>query len=261
MQPLIITLDGPAGSGKSTVARRLAQRLGLEFLDTGAMYRGLTAHCLDHGIDPAGEAALVVEFLRPARLRFNWKADPPRLHIQQFAHGHAATAPPGVTPPAGESDITPRLRDQDVTLKVSDIAAIGAVRHMMVDAQRDIARTHPRLVTEGRDQGSVVFPDAQMKFYLDARPQVRARRRAEQLAAAGKPADPDQIVAQILRRDHRDVHRADGPLICPGDAVRVDTSEMSLDQVVEHLEERVRQAVSPDVLEGAPAARPAGGGR
>lgn len=259
MQPLIITLDGPAGSGKSTVARRLAQRLGLEFLDTGAMYRGLTAYCLDHGIDPAGEPALVVEFLRMARLRFNWKADPPRLHVQQLLHSHAS--PPAKNLPKGETDLTPRLRDQDVTLKVSDIAAIGAVRQMMVEAQRDIAKAHPRLVTEGRDQGSVVFPDAQMKFYLDARPQVRAQRRAEQLTAAGKPADPDQIVAQILRRDHRDQSRTDGPLICPGDAVKVDTSEMTLDEVVGYLVGRVRESVPPEVIAGGPAARPTGGGR
>lgn len=264
MEALIITLDGPAGSGKSTVARRLAQRLGLEFLDTGAMYRGLTAHCIDHAIDPAGEPSLVVEFLRPARLRFDWQTDPPRLHIQRFVHSHAAQPRPGETAvpaPAAEVDLTPRLRDADVTVKVSDIAAIGAVRQMMVEAQRQIARAHPRLVTEGRDQGSVVFPDAQVKFYLDARPGVRARRRADQLAAAGKPADPDQIVAQILRRDHRDVHRADGPLICPDDAIRVDTSEMSLDQVVEHLEQRVRSTVAPATLESPAAARHAGGGR
>src|SRR5689334_6266608 len=132
MQPLIITLDGPAGSGKSTIARQLARRLGLEFLDTGAMYRGLTALCLDDGIDPAADPAAVVDLAQRFPIRFDWQADPPRLQI-------------------GEHDLTDRLRDPDVTFSVSDVASIGGVRQVMVEAQRQIAAAHPRLVTEGRD--------------------------------------------------------------------------------------------------------------
>ncbi len=226
MQSLLITLDGPAGSGKSTVARRVAQRLGLEFLDTGAMYRGLTALCLDQGVDPTTHPQRVLELLDSAHLHFDWQSDPPRLHGNMGAI---------------DRDVTDRLRDPDVTGKVSDIAAMPQVRAVMVRLQQAIGKAHPRLVTEGRDQGSVVFPDAQAKFYLDAKAQVRARRRAEQLQQAGKAADEKVILDQIVARDQRDQTRPDGPLICPPDALRIDTSEMSLDEVVDMLERCVRQ--------------------
>ena len=222
MERLIVTLDGPAGSGKSTVARRLAQSLGVAFLDTGAMYRGLTAKALERGIDPATEAHAVVELARHYPLRFDWATDPPRLYV-------------------GESDVTGRLRDSDVTGKVSEVAAIGGVRQVLVQAQQAIGAEHPRLVTEGRDQGSVVFPDASVKFYLDARPQVRAQRRAEEIRKAGRHVDLTALREQIIDRDRRDAARQDGPLICPDDAQRIDTSDMTLDEVVTLLEQRVSE--------------------
>ena len=225
MQRLIVTLDGPAGSGKSTVARRLAQRLGVEFLDTGAMYRGIAAKALDRGIDPRSEAYAVVELARHTEIRFDWSTDPPQLYI-------------------GNSNVTDRLRDSDVTAAVSEVAAIPGVRQVLVHAQQAIGREHPRLVTEGRDQGSVVFPDADVKFYLDARPQVRAQRRAEQIRQAGRHVDLEALRVQIVDRDRRDASRSDGPLICPPDALRIDTSDMSLEAVVDLLEQRVREAVA-----------------
>ena len=220
MNRLIVTLDGPAGSGKSTVARLLAKRLGLEFLDTGAMYRGLTAKAMDRGIDPAAEPWAVVELARRAPLRFVWQTDPPRLTV-------------------GTVDVTDRLRDADVTEAVSDVAAISAVRQVLVENQRRIGLEHPRLVTEGRDQGSVVFPDAEAKFYLDANATVRAKRRADQLKAAGKPANLESIRKSIIQRDRKDSTRADAPLICPEDAERIDTSDMTLEEVVNLLESKV----------------------
>lgn len=223
MQRLIVTLDGPAGSGKSSVARRLAQRLGLEFLDTGAMYRGLTARALERGIDPVREGYAVVELARNYPLRFDWTTDPPRLLL-------------------ADADLTDRLRDGDVTASVSDVAALAGVRQAMVEAQQRIGREHPRLVTEGRDQGSVVFPGADVKFYLDAAASVRAQRRADQLRAAGRHADYEQIRRDILARDLKDSTRREAPLICPPDAHRVDTSEMTLGSVLELLEQRVREA-------------------
>ena len=228
MGQLIITLDGPAGSGKSTVAGLLAKRLEMELLDTGAMYRGLTAYCLDRGINPVKQVESVVEAARNASMRFDWAADPPRLYV------------------AGQ-DLTDRLRDQDVTANVSDVSSIADVRMVLVQAQRHIADEHPRLVTEGRDQGSVAFHQAAVKFYLDANPQIRATRRAGQLRQAGKPADEAKILQGITQRDHRDTHRQDGPLICPDDAVRIDTSNMTLEQVVDLLEEAVRQRVGVDL--------------
>jgi len=219
---MIITLDGPAGSGKSTVARLLAKRLELEFLDTGAMYRGLTAHCMDSGVDPVTDEEAVIEAAEGVELRFTWTADPPRLTVDG-------------------RDVTHRLRDPDVTRRVSHVAAMREVRRVMVANQQRIGREHPRLVTEGRDQGSVVFPSAHAKFYLDASPPVRAGRRADQMRHAGRTdVDEKQILNELLQRDHRDSSRSDGPLICPEDAQRVDTSEMSLEQVVDYLECQVR---------------------
>ncbi len=221
MDRLIITLDGPAGSGKSSVAWRLAKRLGVQFLDTGAMYRGLTAHCLDRGIDPASDATAVADLAPQTPMRFDWAADPPRLFV-------------------ADHDITHRLRDDDVGAAVSELAAIPEVRKVMVQTQRRIAEHHPRLVTEGRDQGSVVFPGAHIKFYLDAHPTARARRRAEQTRQAGQPADEADVLLGIVDRDHKDTSRADSPLRCPSDARRIDTTDLSLDQVVDLLEQQAR---------------------
>lgn len=223
---MIVTIDGPAGTGKSSVARALAARLGVDFLDTGAMYRAAAAIAIDHKIDWRDHGALV-DRVREADVRFNWKADPPQI----FAFG---------------KPIEGRVRDADVTAIVSPVAGIPALRALMVSKQREIARLHPRLVSEGRDQGSVVFPDANVKFYLDASAEVRARRRAEQLRKAKVDADEAMILKDIVERDRSDMSRADGPLICPSDAERVDTSNLTRDEVVAHLERIVRErAVAP----------------
>jgi len=225
---LIVTLDGPAGSGKSSVARKLAARLGVDFLDTGAMYRGITAAALDAGLDPESDPAAVAELARTHPLTFDWQTDPPRLLMDG-------------------RDVTDRLRDDDVAAAVSEVAAIADVRAVLVDAQRRIGDEHPRLVTEGRDQGSVVFPQAEAKYYLDAAPEVRARRRADQLREAGRSVDEAKILEQIRSRDHRDSTRPDAPLTCPDDAERIDTSGLSLDEVLDLLEKLVRERMEPQM--------------
>lgn len=221
--PVIITIDGPAGTGKSTVARLLARRLGLDFLDTGAMYRAAAAIMLDQKIDPE-EVGELVSAVMGADLHFDWAADPPVILAWDDPMDH-------------------RIRHADVTGAVSRVATIGELRQHMVRKQRVIAAQHPRLVTEGRDQGSVVFPDAEVKFYLDADPGVRARRRAEQLRESGNDVDVETLRAQILERDRIDSTRSDGPLICPRDAIRIDTSELDLESVVTLLEKHVRDRI------------------
>ena len=221
----IITIDGPAGAGKSTVARRLAKQLGLDFLDTGAMYRGVAASAIDRNI-PTTDTQAVAQLAETLAITFDWNHDPPTLHVDGI-------------------DLTHRLRDPDVTAAVSDIAGNRAVRRVLVKAQRWIAHHHPRLVTEGRDQGSIVFPNAAVKFYLDASPQVRAKRRADQLREAGRTADEAKILHQIITRDNRDFTREDGPLVCPEDAQRIDSSPMTLDQAVQHLADLVSALSKP----------------
>ena len=234
---VIVTMDGPAGTGKSSVAWKLAQRLGLEVLDTGAMYRAAAVVAIDEGV-PADDGDALAARIAEEGLAFDWTCRPPRLLL-------------------GGRDLTERIRDADVNVVVSVVARQAALRAAMVGAQRTIGAAHPRLVTEGRDQGSVVFPDAAVRFYLDAHPEVRARRRVEQMRSQGRPADYEAVLRAIQQRDHLDETRSDGPLICPDGAQRVDTSLLSLDQVVEELERRVRASVPPALLAPHRAAQPA----
>jgi len=222
--PIIITIDGPAGTGKSTVARTLARRLGLDFLDTGAMYRAAAAILIDREI-PLDEAGELVSAVIGADLHFDWTADPPTIL-------------------AWDAPIDHRIRDEDVTAIVSQVAAIGELRTHMVRKQQIIAAQHPRLVSEGRDQGSIVFPDAAVKFYLDADPSVRAKRRADQLRLDGVEVDEAAMLERIRTRDEIDSTREDGPLICPVDSVRIDTSPLSVLGVIDGMERVVRERVS-----------------
>jgi cytidylate kinase len=220
---IIITIDGPAGTGKSAVAHRLARRLGLDYLDTGAMYRAAALLALEQGIDPADGVALA-EALRRVGVRFDFTSEPPRLLVDR-------------------RDVSARIRDMDVSAVVSIVAAQKPVRAVLVEQQRRIADEHPRLVTEGRDQGSVVFPDAPLRFYLDADPAERARRRIAQLAEQGRAVDEDAVVRDIRERDELDRTRADAPLIRPEGAIVVDTTDLSLEDVVRTLEDHARRCL------------------
>lgn len=220
LEPLIITIDGPAGTGKSTAGRELANRLGLEFLDTGAMYRAATALVIDERIDPNDEAA-VASAVEHAEIRFDWTTDPPTI----LSHGHP---------------LRDRLRESDIAELISTLAAQAPLRDVLVRRQRAIGIAHPRLVTEGRDQGSIVFPNAQVKIYMHASARIRAERRASQLAESGKHVNVDDIESELVRRDERDASRAVGPLVRPDGAIDVDTSSLSFDESIDELESIVR---------------------
>ena len=212
---VIITIDGPAGTGKSTVAHQLAKHLGLEFLDTGAMYRAAALVALDDKIDPTDGLTLASAVER-IELHFEWSADPPRLLL-------------------GDRDVSRRIRELDVSEVVSIVAGQRELRRLLVARQRRIAQAHPRLVSEGRDQGSVVFPEADLRFYLDADIAIRAQRRARQLVDAGMQVSQDRIERDIRQRDRMDESRADGPLVRPEGAIVVDTGDRSVEQVVTEL--------------------------
>jgi cytidylate kinase len=213
---LVIAIDGPAGTGKSSVARALAKRLGFDFLDTGSMYRAAAALVLDDHVDASDEQAVCARVAK-ADLHFDWSKDPPEI----LANGVS---------------LHRRIRDEDVRLLVSPLAGFPRLREHMVRKQRIIADQHPRLVTEGRDQGSVVFPDALCKVYLTARPDERARRRAKELGCGHDAAAVERLRVEIEQRDQSDSSRAVGPLVRPPDAELIDTSELTFDQVVARLE-------------------------
>lgn len=225
---VVIAIDGPAGTGKSTVARELAATLGLEFLDTGAMYRAAAALAVDQGIS-FEDGETLADLVRRADLRFDWTTDPPTLYV------------------FGEPMIE-RLRDSDVSSAVSPVSELPEVRAVLVEKQRRIGEVHPRLVSEGRDQSSVVFFDADVKFYLDASVTIRAERRAEQIRATGRSVDIRAIEKEIRDRDERDTNRKIGPLICPDDAIVIMTDELNQSEVVERLCSLVRERVPADRL-------------
>jgi CMP/dCMP kinase len=212
---MIITIDGPAGTGKSTVARAVAEALGYDFLDTGAMYRALGLEALRRraNLEDARELAFQA---RHAKIDFVWDERPPGVLLNGERVGHL-------------------LRGSDATRAASYVAAVPAVREILVRQQQEIGRQRPDLVTEGRDQGSVVFPDAGLKFYLDASPEERARRRVAQLRKRGEVVDQDEVLSQIVARDTRDSGRAVGPLVRPQDAVVIDTTELTEEQVVDRI--------------------------
>jgi cytidylate kinase len=217
---MIITIDGPAGSGKSTAARELAKALGMAHLDTGATYRAATLLALRRGIDLADEAALA-ELARGMDIRMV----PTGGRVGVFLDGQ---------------DVTDEIRTEAVSANSRHAAASPAVREVLVELQRRLGRQLGSFVTEGRDQGSVVFPDADVKFYLDARASERARRRWEELRSHGQQADRDAVLAAIEDRDRRDRDRAVGPLRVPGGATVIDTSDMDIAQVTERMLQYVR---------------------
>ena len=221
MKPVIVAVDGPAGTGKSSVSRGLARALRARYLDTGAMYRIVTLAVLRAGIDPAAQAA-VAEAAAGVQLSVGYNPDEDRSYLDA-------------------EDVSSEIRGDEVTKAVSAVSSVPAVRTRLVDLQRTLARGPGSVVVEGRDIGTVVLPEADVKVFLTASAETRARRRNDQNVAAGLPDDYAGVLADVRRRDHLDSTRAVSPLRAASDALVVDTSEMTEPEVIARLLRLVKQ--------------------
>jgi CMP/dCMP kinase len=218
---VVVAIDGPAGTGKSSVSRRLARELGARYLDTGAMYRMVTLAVLRAGVDPA-DAEAVGSIAAAAQMSVDYNPAGDHYYL------------------AGE-DVSTEIRGDEVTGAVSAVSSVPAVRTRLVGLQRAMADGPGSVVVEGRDIGTVVLPDAPVKIFLTASAETRARRRNDQNVASGLDDDYGAVLADVRRRDHLDSTRPVSPLRAASDAVVVDTSEMTEEQVVAHLLELVKQ--------------------
>jgi cytidylate kinase len=219
-RPIVVAIDGPAGAGKSTVSKRLTSLLGYRLLDTGALYRSVALSAKRRGVsyDDAGALAAIA-----AGLVVNFQLD--GMTNRVFLSGE---------------DVSAAIRTPEVSEGSSIVSAVPEVRAALLQLQRELAGKGG-VVAEGRDVGTVVLPDAGAKFFLTASDEVRARRRVEELRAAGIAAMYDETLAEMRRRDERDSSRAAAPLVCAPDAIVVDSSVLAIDEVVDQMVQIVRE--------------------
>ncbi|MCQ4840540.1 (d)CMP kinase [Neglectibacter timonensis] len=214
-----VAIDGPAGAGKSSVAKAAAQELGFVYVDTGALYRTVALYLLDHGVDPADRAAVEAEL--------------PKIEVG-LKH-----TPEGQKMYLCGRDVTGEIRTPEVSMATSTCSAIPAVRSFLLQLQRDLAEKN-NVLMDGRDIGTVVLPHAQLKIFLTASPEERARRRVRQLEEAGQKVEYESILKDIQQRDYQDSHRAAAPLRPAEDSVLLDTTGDTFEESVAKLEGLVR---------------------
>lgn len=212
MKRFAIAVDGPAGSGKSTVAKMVARKLGIIYVDTGAMYRTVALHCTQENI-PLEEEAAVVAALDGLNMRIQPDTDGQRIFLN-------------------EEDVTAKIRTAEIGKGASVVAAYQKVRERMVELQQEMAREQS-VIMDGRDIGTVVLPHAEVKIYLDADAGERARRRVGELEAKGETADFEEIKKMIIQRDYNDMHREHSPLKKAEDAISLDSTGMSIEEVLQ----------------------------
>jgi cytidylate kinase len=211
----VITIDGPAGSGKSTVSRLLAKRIHFLYLDTGAMYRAVALEARRRGLDLEDGNSLG-DLCRTLSLHYKTDEDPPRLVL-------------------GNEDITAAIRSPEMDMVSSKVSTVKAVRDAMTDLQRKMAKELKKVVAEGRDMGTVVFPDAEFKFFITADPKVRAERRYRERVARGEHVTRTAVLEDLQKRDHQDQTRSLAPLNPAKDAKIVDSTALTVEEVIEEI--------------------------
>ena len=217
---IAVAIDGPAGAGKSTIAKKVSERLGYIYVDTGALYRAVALACIKEGVS-IGEPEQVEALL-------------PKLDIRIiFFNGEQHIL-------LNDNDVSEAIREENVSMAASRVSALPAVRAFLLELQRSFSKTD-NVIMDGRDIGTVVLPNAQVKIFLTASPEIRARRRVLQLQEKGQETDFDKILFDIVQRDYNDTHRATAPLKAAENAVTVDTTEMSFDEVVERIMEIIKE--------------------
>ena len=218
-----IAIDGPAGAGKSTIAKKLAAELGYHYVDTGAIYRTV-AYFMDLlGVSPK-DVDGVERYIDELTVEIEYDEDGKQHMIMNGM------------------DVTDDIRTQDISQKASLVSAHAVVREVLLDMQRDMAKNYD-VIMDGRDIGTVVLPKASVKIFLTASPEVRAKRRCDELIAKGQKAKYETILKEIKQRDYQDTHREIAPLKLARDSIKVDTSELDIDQVVEHIRNIVREKI------------------
>lgn len=227
-QHFVITIDGPAGAGKSTLARALAARLGVVYLDTGAIYRAVALAAQQANIGWCDEAA-VAECARDIVQRN-------RLRFERSDNGTQRVF-------LDDLDVSEQIRTPQISSGASTVSALAKVREELLQLQRDLGARHA-VVVEGRDTGTVVFPHAQVKFFMTATAEERARRRFDEMKAKGMRVSYDQTLADMIERDRRDEQRTAAPLRRPDDAIDIETTSLTIEQVLARMEQSVRSALS-----------------
>lgn len=218
-----IAIDGPAGAGKSTMAKRLAKELGYYYVDTGAIYRTV-AYFLDLlGVSPK-DADGVERYI-----------DELTVEIEYDEEGKQHMIMNGM-------DVTGEIRTQDISQKASLVSAHAVVREVLLDMQRDVAKAH-NVIMDGRDIGTVVLPKADVKIFLTATPEVRAKRRTDELLAKGQKADYEVVLKEIIQRDYQDTHREIAPLKLARDSIKLDTSELDIEGVIDAMKKIIGEKI------------------
>ena len=222
MKRFAIAVDGPAGSGKSTVAKVVARKLGIIYVDTGAMYRTVALHCRQNGIAWEQEADVAAS-LDTLKMKIVPEEGGQKIFLQDV-------------------DVTTEVRSAEIGKGASTVAAYPVVRERMVELQQEMAKEHS-VIMDGRDIGTVVLPDAEVKIYLDAGVEERARRRVGELEAKGEPADFEEIKKMIIQRDYNDMNREHSPLKKAEDAISLDSTSMTIEEVEQAILDIVAERV------------------